>query len=80
MPSSKPRQPQYPFHNKTVIVTNCGRFVSLSQEINLSTCLAGQAVCIKEVEDGIGLVSFMHYGLRYVLLPMSRDGQSHALR
>ena len=34
--------------------------------INLSTCLAGQAVGIKEVDDGIWLVSFMDYDLGYV--------------
>ena len=32
---------------------------------NLSTSLAGQAVGIKEVDDGIWLVSFMDYDLGY---------------
>jgi hypothetical protein len=32
----------------------------------LSTCLAGQAVGIKEVDDGIWLVSFMDYDLGYI--------------
>ena len=36
------------------------------KKINLSTCLAGQAVGIKEVDDGIWLVSFMEYDLGYV--------------
>ena len=36
------------------------------KKINLSTCLAGQAVAIKEVDDGIWLVSFMDYDLGYV--------------
>ena len=35
-------------------------------KINLSTCLAGQAVGIKEVDDGIWLVSFMDYDLGYI--------------
>src|ERR1700691_6117522 len=55
-----------PFHDKTVVITNCGRLCLYCKKINLSTCLAGQAVGIKEVDDGIWLVSF-----RYILLPMS---------
>src|SRR6201986_3640854 len=56
----------YPFHDKTVVVTNCGRLCLYRKKINLSTCLAGQAVGIKEVDDGIWLVSFMDYDLGYV--------------
>jgi hypothetical protein len=33
--------------------------------INISTALAGQRLGIKEVDDGIWLVSFMHYDLGY---------------
>jgi hypothetical protein len=44
----------------------CGRLCLYRRKINLSTCLAGQAVGIKEVDDGIWLVSFMHYHLGYV--------------
>ena len=40
--------------------------VPLSQKINLSTSLAGQAVGIKEVESGIWLISFMQYDLGYI--------------
>jgi hypothetical protein len=36
------------------------------KKINLSTCLAGQAVGIKEVDNGIWLVSFMQYDLGYI--------------
>jgi hypothetical protein len=36
------------------------------KKINLSTSLAGQAVGIKEVDDGIWLVSFMDYDLGYI--------------
>jgi len=36
-----------------------------SEEINLSTPLAGQSVGIKEGDDGIWLVSFMDYDLGY---------------
>ena len=34
-----------------------------SKTINISTVLAGQKLGIKEVDDGIGLVSFRHYDL-----------------
>jgi len=34
--------------------------------VNLSTSLAGQAVGIKEVEDGVWLGSFMDYDLGYI--------------
>src|ERR1035438_260699 len=56
----------YPFHDKTIHVTCCGRICLHRKKINLSTVFAGQAVGIKEVEDGIWLVSFMNYDLGYV--------------
>jgi transposase InsO family protein len=59
-------EPEYPFHDKTVIVTYCGRLCLYRKKINLSRSLAGQAVGIKEVEDGIWLVSFMKYDLGYI--------------
>jgi transposase InsO family protein len=58
--------PYYPFHDKTIVVTNCGRLCLYRKKINLSTSLAGQAVGIKEVDDGIWLVSFMNYDLGYI--------------
>ena len=36
------------------------------KKINISTVLAGQKLGIKEVDDGIWLVSFMHCDLGYV--------------
>jgi hypothetical protein len=36
------------------------------KRINISTVLAGQKLGIKEVNDGIWLVSFMHYDLSYI--------------
>ena len=59
-------EPHYPFHDQTVVVTNCGRLCLYSKKINLSSCLAGQAVGVKEVDDGIWLVSFMDYDLGYI--------------
>jgi transposase InsO family protein len=59
-------EPHYPFHDKTVFVTSCGRLCLFRKKINLSTSLAGQAVGIKEVDQGIWLVSFMDYDLGYI--------------
>ena len=39
----------YPFHDRTALVTCCGRICIYKKKINLSTSLAGQAVAIKEV-------------------------------
>ncbi len=58
--------PHYPFHDRTVVVTNCGRLCIYRKKINLSVSLAGQAVGVKEVEEGIWLVSFMDYDLGYI--------------
>jgi hypothetical protein len=56
----------YPFHDKTIHVTHCRRICLYRKKINFSTVFAGQAVGIKEVEEGIGLVSFMGYDLRCI--------------
>ena len=56
----------YPFHDREVTVTACGRICMHRKKINLSTIMAGQKLGIKEVEDGIWLVSFMHYDLGYI--------------
>ena len=56
----------YPFHDSTIHVTNCGRICLHRKKINLSIVFAGQAVGIKEVEEGIWLVSFMDYDLGYI--------------
>ena len=55
----------YPFHDREVLVTACGRLCLNRKRINISTVLAGQKLGIKEVDDGIWLVSFMHYDLGY---------------
>ena len=55
----------YPFHDREIIVTACGRLCLHRKKINLSTVLAGQRLGIKEVDDGIWLVTFMHYDLGY---------------
>jgi hypothetical protein len=55
----------YPLHDKTVVVTRCGRICLGKKKINFSQVFAGQAVGIKEVQDDIWLVSFMDYDLGY---------------
>ena len=56
----------YPFHDNTVYVTLCGRICLHRKKINLRTVFAGQAVGLKEVEEGTWLVSFMDYDLGYI--------------
>ena len=55
----------YPFHDRTVTVTNCGRICIRGKKINLSYVFSGQDVGVKEVSEGIWLVSFMDYDLGY---------------
>ena len=47
---------EYPFHDHTITVTNCGRICLGKRKINLSTVFAGQNVGIKEVSDKVWLV------------------------
>ena len=53
------------FHDRDVVVTACGRLCLHRKRINISTVLADQKLGIKEVDEGIWLVSFMHYDLGY---------------
>ena len=55
----------YPWHDKSVIVTTCGRICFNTRKINLSQVFSGQRVGIKQVEDRLWLVSFMDYDLGY---------------
>ena len=57
---------EYPFHDRDVLVTACGRICMHRKKINVSTVLAGQRLGITEVDDGIWLLSFMHYDLGYI--------------
>ena len=70
MPASRPYEglPEvgYPFHDKDILVTACGRICMHRKKVNISTVMAGQRLGIKEVDDGIWLVSFMHYDLGYI--------------
>ena len=68
-PSPRPYRPpeplEYPYHDRTITVTKCGRLCIGSRKINLSTVFAGQKVGIREVADNIWLVSFMDYDLGF---------------
>ena len=57
----------YPFHDREILVTSCGRLCLCRKKINISTVLAGQRLGIKEVDDGIWLTSFMDYDLESVV-------------
>ncbi len=56
---------EYPFHDKAVTVTTCGRICYNRKKITLSQVFAGQTVGIKQTDDHIWLVSFMDYDLGY---------------
>lgn len=56
----------YPLHDRDVLVTSCGRICMHRKKINISIVMAGQRLGIKEVDDGIWLVSFMQYDLGYI--------------
>ena len=60
-----PQTPEYPFHDRTIRVTKCGRICIGRRKINFSNVFGGQYVGIREVADGIWLVSFMQYDLGF---------------
>ncbi len=68
-PSTRPYQGlpevEYPLHDRDILVTACGRICMHRKKINISTLMAGQRLGIKEIDDGIWLISFMHYNLGY---------------
>ncbi len=60
-----PDEPEYPYHDRTIRVTRCGRICIGKRKINFSTVFAGQLVGIREVDDQIWLISFMDYDLGF---------------
>jgi len=60
-----PERPEYPFHDRTIRVTQCGRLCIGRRKINFSNVFGGQYVGIREVANGIWLVSFMNYDLGF---------------
>ncbi len=55
----------YPFHDRTLTVTRCGRICFGRRKVNLSRSLAGQNVGVKQITDDIWIVSFMHFDLGF---------------
>jgi putative transposase len=68
-PSTRPYEGlpdvEYPMHDRTIHVTNCGRICMGRRKINFSRAFAGQPVGVRQVDDRIWLVSFMQYDLGY---------------
>jgi len=60
-----PDEPEYPYHDRTVRVTTCGRICIGNRKISLSRVFAGQSLGIREVADNIWLVTFMDYDLGF---------------
>jgi len=60
-----PEIPEYPFHDRTIKITKCGRICIGRRKINLSVVFAGQYVGVREVADEVWLVSFMDYDLGF---------------
>jgi len=51
--------------DRTITVTHCGRICIGKRKISFSHVFAGQQVGIREIEEKIWLVSFMHYDLGF---------------
>lgn len=68
-PSSRPYRGlpplEYPLHDQTIAVTQCGRLCFGGRKINLSAIFAGHNVGVREVADHVWLISFMHYDLGF---------------
>ena len=54
-----------PGHDWTAVITTCGRICYQTRKINVSQVFAGQKVGVKQVDEHIWLVTFMHYDLGY---------------
>jgi hypothetical protein len=57
---------EYPLHDRDALVTACGRICMHRKKINISTVMAGQRLGLKQVDDGIWVVTFMAYDLGYI--------------
>ena len=65
MPTRRRPSHEYPFHDRSVRVTRCGRICLGNRKINLSQVFAGEIVGIREVDDQIWLVSFLDFDLGF---------------
>jgi transposase InsO family protein len=62
----------YPLHDREVIVEDCGAICLHRTRVTISRTLAGQKLGLREVENDVWLVSFMHYDLGYIDLEACR--------
>ena len=60
-----PSDPEYPYHDRTIRVTRCGRICVGSRKINFSNVFSGQLIGIREVDDDLWQVSFLEYDLGF---------------
>jgi putative transposase len=69
VPSDRPYRSlaelDYPLHDWASTVTHCGRICFKRRKVNLSQVFAGQQVGVRQVDDHVWLVTFMHYDLGY---------------
>lgn len=62
---SPPEPPEYPYHDRVIRVTQCGRICLGGRKINLSVVFSDQCVGIREIADQIWLISFMDYDIGF---------------
>ena len=69
VPSRRPyrglEELEYPAHDWTAVITTCGRICYQRRKVNVSQVFAEQKVGVKQVDEHIWLVTFMHYDLGY---------------
>ena len=58
-----PPEPEYPYYDKTIRVTHCGRICMGRRTINLRRVFAGQLAGLREVNDQIWPVTFLDFDL-----------------
>jgi transposase InsO family protein len=56
----------YPMHDRDIVVGNSGQIRFNKANVAISHVLAGQKLGLREVDDAIWLISFMHYDLGYI--------------
>lgn len=53
----------HPVHDRTAVVTTCGRVCLHRKKINVSHVFSGRTLGLEEVEENVWLLSFMDYDL-----------------
>lgn len=55
----------YPFADKTLTITHCGRLCMENRKISVTRVLAGHPVGVTQIDEQLWLVSFMDYDIGY---------------